>query len=375
MQRRAFLKRAGMLTILVAGGKVWRALGDAFPEFGEGPAFEPWRSWRADASEGPLALVHAAVLSSNAFNSQPWLFRVGPSRIEILADARRHLGAFDPYLRELHLSVGCALENLAVAARALGYRTTVALPPGALAALPRDPRPVPVAAVDLAAAPGIRDALFDAIPHRHTNRSAFDAGREVPESFVHELDLRSGGDENVRLFLFSAEEDRKRIADVIWDASRRLLADPGVAAGAGRWYRRTPDEMQRFRDGAYVGPPLPNAAPVALMSYTDLMRTARLFGLIAVSDRYDRPQTIRAGRLWQRAHLLATARGLAARPANGAVEMIDHERRSGARPESSERLARWTGDSALQPTFMFYLGYPTVAAPASPRRAIRDVLA
>ncbi|HET7453819.1 MAG TPA: hypothetical protein VFL12_13815, partial [Thermoanaerobaculia bacterium] len=180
---------------------------------------------------------------------------------------------------------------------------------------------------------------------------------------------------DARTLLFSAEKDRRRITDVIWDASRRLLADPEVAGSTARWYRRTPDEMQRLRDGAYVGPPLPDAAPVSLMSYTDLMHTANLFGLIAVRDRYDRPQTIRAGRLWQRAHLLATARGLAARPANGAVEMIDHERRIGAAPETAERLAPWTGDRAFQPTFMFYMGFPTRPAPASPRRAIREVLA
>jgi len=37
------------------------------------------------------------------------------------------------------------------------------------------------------------------------------------------------------------------------------------------------------------------------------MMTGPLFGLIAVRDRYDRPQTIRAGRLWRRTHLVATA--------------------------------------------------------------------
>ena len=59
------------------------------------------------------------------------------------------------------------------------------------------------------------------------------------------------------------------------------------------------------------------------------MLSAPLIGFIAVRDRYDQEQCLRAGRIWQRAHLPATARGLAARPSNEAVEMVDHERALG----------------------------------------------
>ena len=104
------------------------------------------------------------------------------------------------------------------------------------------------------------------------------------------------------------------------------------------------------------------------------MMSGRLFGLIAVRDRYDRPQTIRAGRVWQRAHLLATARDLAARPANGAVEIIDHEKRLHLEPKTSARLAQFTADISWQPTFMFYMDYPTRPAAASARRIVHDVL-
>ena len=100
MKRRNFLKGAGVVTILVAGGQIWRVYGQAAPEVGEGPAFEQWRDWEKETREGPLALVHAAILSSNAFNTQPWLFKVNSSRIEAYADTKRNLGAFDPYLRE-----------------------------------------------------------------------------------------------------------------------------------------------------------------------------------------------------------------------------------------------------------------------------------
>jgi len=108
--------------------------------------------------------------------------------------------------------------------------------------------------------------------------------------------------------------------------------------------------------------------------YLKLLLTPPVFGVIAVRDRYDQEQSLRAGRIWQRAHLLATARQLAARPANEAVEMVDHERKLGREPQHAKLLAELTGDATWHPTFTFYMGYAIRQAPASPRRAVQDVV-
>jgi hypothetical protein len=367
MKRRTFLKGVGAVTILAAGGRVWRAFGQAEPEFGEGPAFELWRSWRRDSRHGPLALVHAAILGANAFNTQPWLFRVSDSRIDVYADTRRNLGAFDPYLREMFFSLGCAIENLCLAAPPNGLEASPSLIPGALAPPTANLKPDLAARIELTRRPRSSSELFEAIPHRHTNRNAFDGSREVSPKFIDTLAGLAGKDSDVRLFLHTTETDRKAITEIIWDSSKRLFADPAVQQGTKPWYRATIDQVQKLRDGAYVG-------DSDLKSYVDLMMSGRLFGLLAVRDRYDRPQTIRAGRVWQRAHLLATARGLAARPANGAVEIIDHERQMNLEPLTAPKLARLTGDASWQPTFMFYMGHPTVPARASARRSMDEVI-
>jgi nitroreductase len=72
--------------------------------------------WRTDAREGPLALVRAALLASNPHNTQPWLFKLTPAKVELYAHTARNLGSFDPYLREMHIGLGCALENMLLAA-------------------------------------------------------------------------------------------------------------------------------------------------------------------------------------------------------------------------------------------------------------------
>ena len=132
MQRRSFLKGAGIVTILVAGGAVWRAEDQGVFSVGQGPAYEPWKDWQKEASAGPLGLVRSAILAASPHNTQPWLFRVSSSSIELYTDITRNTGALDPYRREQHIALGCALENLMLAAGAHGYNASATLLPGTL---------------------------------------------------------------------------------------------------------------------------------------------------------------------------------------------------------------------------------------------------
>jgi hypothetical protein len=399
VKRRSFLKGAGVVTVVVAGGGVWRAHDQGVFSIGEGPAYQPWKDWR-NTNDGPMSLVRAAILAASPHNTQPWLFKVTTSpverqSIELHIDTQRNVGALDPYLREEHIGMGCALENLLLAAAANGYAATVTLQPGKLEPIPTDPKPRLVARVDLVA--GKRDEsqlheLYEAIPQRHTNRSPYDPRKPIPPDFLDALARLPGGDPNVKLFLFTAEADRKKIAEASSAANTEIYSDPEVQRGSERWLRLNWSSVQEHRDGltidAFGLPPIANAAAKMMTpemlrwassrsennGYVDLMLGAPLIGFIAVRDRYEREQCLRAGRIWQRAHLLATARGLAARPCNEAVEMVDHERALGRPASRMALLNETTGDSTWQPTFVFYMGYPTLSAHASPRRAVQSVL-
>jgi nitroreductase len=385
MHRRAFLKGAGAAAALSAGGGCWYAYDRGVFSAGEGPAYQPWTDWRGN-SEGAMALVHAAILAASPHNTQPWLFRVGDSFIELYIDPKRNVGALDPFLREEHLGMGCALENLLLAARANGYTATTTLMPGGLDAAPAELRPELVARVDLA--PGTREQseLYNAIPLRHTNRSLYQRHRPVPAGVVSRLSGLPNEDESVRIFLFTGEAERQRIARVSSAASSALYSDPHVAAASEQWVRLQWNEVQEYRDGltidafglSPVAAVFAKTMPTELLNriasksqnngYAERMIAAPLIGFICVRDRYDRAQCLQAGRVWQRAHLFATARGIAARPCNEAVEMVDHERMQGRAANCLSHLTEITGDSSWQPTFLFLMGYGTETALPSPRR-------
>ncbi len=390
MDRRAFLKGTGIMTVLVAGGGVWRAWDQGVFSVGQGPAYEPWRNWRS-ASDGPLGLVRAAILAASPHNTQPWLFKVANSSIELYVDTARNTGALDPFLREQHIGLGCALENLMLAAGASGYQATATLMPAKLTGTTPAPQPQLVARVELAAGTPQQSELYDAIPRRHTNRNPCDPNKPLPGDFVEKMRAVTSDEPDVKMFLLADQKERKKIAGMISEASDALYGDPVVEQASEEWIRLRWKSVQKYRDGLTVdafGLSLGQAAvakmaPASLLRrqfasaknlYLNLLLTAPLFGLIAVRDRYDQEQSLRAGRIWQRAHLFATARGVAGRPANEAVEMVDHERSAGQEARHAALLAESIGDTAWQPTFMFHMGYAVRPGLASPRRLVEMVV-
>jgi len=391
MQRRSFLRGAGALTVLVAGGGVWRAYDQGVFSIGEGPAYEPWKDWRTNSPDA-LALVRAAILAASPHNTQPWLFKVTPSRIELYLDTTRNVGALDPYLREEHIGIGCALENLMLAAAANGYTATLTLVSGTLQPIANDRGPKPVAHVDLV--PGIREEneLYDTIPRRHTNRGPYQPQKPIPALSLDALANIAKDEAGVRVFALTAAADRKKFTEISSAANTELYSDPEVEQGSDRWILTKWGDVQKYRDGLTIDAfgLSPIAAAISKImplwmfrriatrtqktAYSGLMLSAPLIGIIGVRDRYDQEDCMRAGRIWQRLHLLATVHGLAARPSNEAVEIIDHEKLRGKEPRHARLLAGITGDATWQPTFVFYMGYPMLVAHASPRRPIKDVV-
>ncbi len=188
MKRRTLLKGIGGITVLVVGSGVWRAYDQGVFSIGQGPAYEPWKNRSTDANEGPLILVRAAILAASPHNTQPWIFKVSETGIELYADTTRNLGAFDPYLREMYIGLGCALENMALAAVANGYKANIALSDGKLGPIQDSLEPMLVAEIDLSSREKRTSSLYDAIPLRHTNRGAYDTTRALPSDILMDIE-------------------------------------------------------------------------------------------------------------------------------------------------------------------------------------------
>jgi len=383
--RRLVIGGAGVALLGALGYRAWdRGVFEA----GQGPAFRPWDEWRGNAGEGPRQALRSAILAANPHDTQPWLFAAHGASIAVLADRARHLGSFDPFRREMHLGVGCAIENLMRAAAVTGYSMNVILSGGRLTPQP-DTKPVRAAHLWLDAAPAMRDELFEAIPHRHTNRGPYHE-RPVSGADLHRLsDLVS--DREVRVAFLTDTRARDELAALIVQATQDIIADPQMSQDSAHWFRTGKREVNAHRDGigtdtAGLSPWMAAAAKIMpdqdaatadkywLGMTRDTQTHAPVLGVILVRDRLEMGSAIGAGRAWQRLHLAATTMGLSAQPLNQPVECVDRNEQLGHDDEYGKALRQLARAPGWEATFTFRLGYAERPATPSPRRPLDAVM-
>ncbi|TDI61347.1 MAG: twin-arginine translocation signal domain-containing protein [Alphaproteobacteria bacterium] len=389
--RRQFLKRTGLTTlVLVSGGLVWRAVDNGVFNIGEGPAYEPWRNWQSDADKGPLTLVRAGILAANAHNTQPWLFRIAEGQIKLYADTSRNLGSFDPYLREMHISLGCALTNMEIAASASGYGASIDIVPGKLHLSEDTPADPLIATITLTPATIAPSALYGAIPHRHTNRGAYDLGHSVPASAKDAF--RDPQQPGIEVYLADNAEALTELGTLIVSSTEQIIKDHEMSGDSSKWFRMSRDDVDQYRDGVTIDafglPPMMNVgakiipAPSAGLSDSQWLSgtrdthvgTAPLLGAICVADLYDKATAIKAGMQWQRMHLWATDQGMAMHPLNQPAELVDRDQQLGRPSAMADQLANLMAPTKGKPTFFFRAGYAERPARLSPRRPLKSVI-
>jgi hypothetical protein len=299
--------------------------------------------------------------------------------------ASRHLR---PFRREMHLGLGCAIENFTHTARVFGIATDVEPATGRLE-LTLAAQPILAARIALDVGQRADDTHFDAIPKRHTNRGPYRDQVPGPEQLRVLRDMTISP--NVRVIFISEKGARRELGSMIVSATERIIADPEMSMDSFRWMRTGRRHVEAHRDGITIdtsgttrlmtiaGKMVPDfGAAKTDQIWVETTRdvhtaTEPVFGLILVPDRMDMPQAIDAGRAWQRLHLAATAQGLAAQPLDQPVEMIDRNQMLERNDEFGPALAALARPEGWEPTFVFRLGYAEREAPRSPRRPLSDV--
>ena len=82
-----------------------------------------------ESNQRSLRLFRMAVHAPSSHNTQPWLFRISQSAIDLYADRTRALPVNDPEAPELTISCGCTPLNLRLAAASHSLRAHVQLLP------------------------------------------------------------------------------------------------------------------------------------------------------------------------------------------------------------------------------------------------------
>lgn len=319
------------------------------------------------AVEKLRAAVRYAVRAPSSHNTQPWLFRISGKTLELRADRTRGLPVVDPDDRELVISCGGALFILRLALRHFGSTPHVER-------LPDIQDPDLLARVRIGEAwdrTAADEALFRAIPTRHTNRLPC-VDRSLPGHLSDVLES-AAREEGAWLHVFRTAAARSAVADLIAEGDRWQMADKRFRRELAAWLRpnrssRT-DGMPGYTMG--LGDVMAAAGPLVVRTFDvgrgvaardhDLAAGSPMLALLGT--RRDTPgDWLAAGEAVTHVLLRAQIDGVSASFLNQSIEV----------PELRPRLQCVAGRDGF-PQLLLRLGFaPPVAA--TPRRPVSDVL-
>jgi len=368
-QKGSVLSRRAFLGMLTATG-VTAVGGYALFEYA------PWLDYGAavEASQRPLdkvstpsaqmvELVRYATLAANGHNTQPWKFAILENMIEIHPDYTRRLPVVDPHDRELWISLGCALENLLLAARMAGYASEVIYPETA-----------DFIRVQLTKDSPQTSPLFEAIPLRQNTRGAYN-GRLVKNDHLDEvqaLTLEPG----VQLHFALNPTAMDTVMEYVNQGNLQQYADDAFVDELIAWLRFTQKEALVATDGLFSGcsgnPQVPRwlgqlfVASTAPQQQADAdaqkLRTSPS-AVVVASQSDDKAAWVRTGQVYERLALKMTSLDIKSALLNQPIEVANLR----------EQFQTAMGLGTYQAQLLVRFGYAE-ALPRSLRRPVEEVL-
>jgi hypothetical protein len=187
-----------------------------------------------------IELVRSATLAASGHNAQPWKFAIKENAIEIYPDYSRRLPIVDPSDRELWMSLGCALENLLIAARANGYtQEEVSYPSNAADFIRVHLKPDTVQV----------SPFLTAIPLRQNTRSTYD-GQLIKNNHLKQLQSISLEPGVVMRFMLDPQE-LNTVVEYVDRGNLSQFADRAFVDELTHWIRFNKKEALAALDGLY----------------------------------------------------------------------------------------------------------------------------
>lgn len=326
-----------------------------------------WRPGPLHGVEGAALaheLVRCATLAPSSHNTQPWKFALAPNAITVFPDFARRCPVVDPDDHHLFVSLGCAVENLVLAAAAHGLHAETSFDAA------RDALRIALTPMRAVATP-----LFRAIHDRQCTRREYD-GTPLAADALSELQ-RAVASDRVRVHFLTERSAVDTVIDYVVQGNSAQLGDRAFVDELLASIRFNGYEAVRTGDGLYSAasgnPSLPGwlgrrIIRFALNAKTENAKYVRQLRSSAgvavfVAQAADKAHWIEVGRTYERFALQATALGIRNAFVNQPVEVT---------PVRAQ-FARALGLGDLRPDLVVRFGYGATL-PKSLRRPVQAVL-
>lgn len=323
----------------------------------------------SDSTQSLCNLVHYATLAPSSHNTQCWRFLVDPDQliISVIPDFQRSCPVVDPDDHHLYVSLGCAVENLVVAAKAHGYD------------VPKIDSSNPKNGIHVQLQPGktpVVTEFFQAIPHRQVTRCEYD-GKPLCQKELDQLQ-EAGRGTGVRVILITDREKMDEVLEFIVAANTAQMSNAEFKHELLSWIRFNEKDAVGRGDGLFGkctgNPAVPSFLGKAIFhllvrpssenqKIVQQVKSSAGFAVF-VSEKDDPVHWVEAGRCYERFALKATAMGVRNAMLNQPIEESD------VRP----RFAKCLGLTETErPDLLVRFG-KSPPMPISPRRHVEDVL-
>lgn len=283
--------------------------------------------------------------------------------IEIHPDYTRHLPVVDPNDRELWISLGCALENLLVATRVVGYVPEVTYPDT-----------TDFIHIRLTVDTPQSSPLFEAIPLRQSTRTEYDGQLVKTDDLdqVQALPLEPG----VSLRFVTNPTDLETTLEYVNQGNLSQYADKGFIDELIYWLRFNKKEALASLDGLYSrcsgNPEVPSwlgkmfvaGAKPQQQADADARKLRSSPGAVVVaSESDDKTAWVRAGQVYERMALKMTSLNIKSALLNQPIEVR----------ELRSQFQSAMGLGLSLPQLLVRFGYAE-AMPRSLRRPVEQVI-
>jgi hypothetical protein len=312
-------------------------------------------------------LIRFAILAPSAHNAQPWKFIIKENTILLLPESTRALSKSDPFDRQLFISLGCALENLLIAADYYHFDTEVKyVPPD------RENIAVKIDFKKRNTHDISESHLIFSIPKRHTNRNKYE--ERLPEKqFIDWMKSLSNAD--VRVDLVEDKINREKVADMSVNALIETMDDIHFRNELSQYMKSNFTRSKLGMPGFSHGIP----APVSLFA-SKLVRRVNMKRLEQKKDeallkkhtplfcvlstkKDDRENWIKVGQLYERITLEAEKNNLKTAPLAAAL----------LKEESLSAIKNLLNPD-FRPQVLFRIGYCKTSSRQTPRLLQTDVI-
>ena len=315
----------------------------------------------------PKELIEYAVRAPSGHNTQPWLFSIQEDEIHIHPDLNRTLSVVDGDDHALYISLGCAAENIVIAATKYGFESSLTL-------VDSEPDGVTLK-ISLTAGRQVRkDPLADQIRHRQSTRNEY-RDEQVPDVDLARL-KKSFSFDGVKVSFFTGPDEIKALEPLLIEGSNLQIKNKQFVEELVQWIRFTKSDAKKKGDGLWsrcMG--LPNIPRVIgkfvmrrfVTARSEAKRWKKLidstagFALFTV-DKNEIGHWIGLGRAFQRFALTATRLNIR----HAHVNMPCEE------PAVRQKLISRLGLGSRHPLLLIRFGY-SEKMPYSFRRAVEEV--